>query len=301
MFRRLSGSKKKDESPKSSNSKTTTKQTAAAPAFVPVKKNNKGGFNNGDDDDIPPPPDDDDVPPPPPPSSSSTVTAKPLGKPSSSAANLPPKAPSPANRTPSPANQNNHTERPRSGTKPKFLDEDDGDTVDPVYVDMTVVPILLRSKFAYDEANKFGTAIKKLHDSDVKIFMTNAQHLCEKIKSSGIKTPTNWEKAIVDDAFWSQGGAKGNRKSFVYYAPETTTDRPKSDSKKVDSEPEKKPHNRNRASFSGGPQPVISNLDEGDANRYKVTSRRDKAESVSKDLADLVAELGALEAGSKKS
>lgn len=258
-----------------------------------------------DDDDVPPPPpedgeDDDFVPPPPPPPSS----------------NLPPKAP----RTPplvapsSPANgaqKHASSERQRAATKPNLGADDDESgggggsrgLVDSDYVEFTIVPVLLRGRFDYDEANKFGNSVKKMSEAEAKLMMANANSLCAAVQKSGVKLPNNWEKAIHDDMIWVKGGGgPGSRKSFVYYAPTPAQgERPRSNGSESSADPvaRTRAQTRQRASFSSGPQMIPASADEGDANRYKAPTRSVQSESISKDLADLVATLGQLEAGKK--
>lgn len=161
---------------------------------------------------------------------------------------------------------------------------------DPEFVEFTVVPILLRAKVAYEEANKYGESLKRMTEGEVKVVLTNATTLYEDIKKCGIRVPASFEKDVMDDMYW-RAGTQGNRKSFVYYRPSDTTEisgaRPKSDSSHDPLEKTKEA-SRQRASFSG---PALPTLDESDPNRYKVKSRTKQAESLSNDLADLVSSL----------
>jgi len=163
--------------------------------------------------------------------------------------------------------------------------------------------VLLRSRFDYEEANRFGKMLMKMSDAEVKLMMAQPQSLCQQIQKSGVKCPANWEKAIIEDMIWVKGGGPGARKSFVYYAPaqqQAPQERNASSNGSEDPMARTKAHNRNRASFVAQ-QPINgAALNEGDANRYKVASRAHASESISKDLADLVAELGQLEAGGKR-
>lgn len=180
--------------------------------------------------------------------------------------------------------------------------------VDSDYVEFVVVPVMLRARFAYDEANKVGDALKKMTESEVKVIMTNASTLCQYLSKAGVKLPGNWEKSIHDDMVWQKGGAPGNRKSFVYYAAAqpaspSSGERPGSNGGEsgADSRAEarSRAQTRQRMSFAATQLQMGVSEDEGDANRYKVQSRQHQSESISKDLADLVATLGQLEAGKK--
>lgn len=162
---------------------------------------------------------------------------------------------------------------------------------DPEFIEFTVVPILLRAKVAYEEANKYGESLKRMSDAELKIVLANASHLIDDVKKCGIKTPPAFEKDVTDDMYW-RAGTQGNRKSFVYYRPSDTPEadsgaRPKSDSS-ADPLERTREATRQRASFSG---PSLPTLDEADPNRYKVKTRTKAAESLSNDLADLVSSL----------
>ena len=165
-------------------------------------------------------------------------------------------------------------------------------SVDPDYIEFTVVPLLLRAKVAYEEANKYGDTLKRMTEAEVKTIMANAANLVDDVKKCHIKVPPSFEKDVYDDMFWKAG--PGNRKSFVYYrpsdAPLETPGRPKSDSSH-DPVEKTREASRQRASFSG---PALPALEETDPNRYKVRSRTKQAESLSNDLADLVQSLDAL-------
>jgi hypothetical protein len=169
---------------------------------------------------------------------------------------------------------------------------------DSEYIEFTIVPILLRAKVAYDEANKYGDSLKRMTEAEVKIIMANATNLIDDVKKCGIKAPPTFEKDIVDDMFW-KAGSVGNRKSFVYYKASDTQPaeggRPKSDSHSPVQQV--KEQSRQRASFSGPALPV---LEETDPNRYKVKSRTKAAESLSQDLADLVSSLDKISTGKKQ-
>jgi len=167
---------------------------------------------------------------------------------------------------------------------------------DPEFVEFTVVPILLRAKVVYDEANKYGDSLKRLTEGEVKAVLLNAGTLVDDVKKCGIKVPASFEKDVYDDMYWKAGA--GNRKSFVYYRASDTPEtqgRVKSDSSH---DPVEKVRDsaRQRASFSG---PTLPALDEADPNRYKVKGRTKQAESLSNDLADLVSSLDALKGKSK--
>ena len=167
----------------------------------------------------------------------------------------------------------------------------DKKSADPEYIEFTVVPLLLRAKVAYDEANRYGESLKILTDGEVKIIMANVVNFIDDVKKSGIKTLPTFEKDCHEDMFWKAG--PGNRKSFVYYRASDTPEsggRPKSDSSH-NPVAQTRESTRQRASFTGPPLPV---LEETDANRYKVKTRTKQAESLSNDLADLVSSLDKL-------
>jgi len=162
---------------------------------------------------------------------------------------------------------------------------------DPDFVEFTIVPILLRAKVVYDEANKYGDSLKRLTEGEVKAVVVNAASLVDDVKKCGIKVPPTFEKDVYDDMYWKAGA--GNRKSFVYYRASDTPEtqgRTKADSSH-DPVEKVRDSTRQRASFSG---PTLPALDESDPNRYKVKSRTKQAESLSNDLADLVSSLDAL-------
>lgn len=167
-------------------------------------------------------------------------------------------------------------------------------SADPEFIEFTVVPMLLRSKVSYDEANKYGETLKRLTEGEVKVVLTNANTLMDDIKKCGIKVPPTFEKDLHDDMYW-RAGTTGNRKSFVYYRPsDAPADpaRPRSDgSQSHDPLERTRESSRQRASFSSQALPT---LDESDPNRYKVKSRTKAAESLSHDLADLVSSIDAL-------
>jgi len=256
---------------------------------------------NGDDDIPPPPPDDDnDAPPPPPPpvvaaAKPAAAAAKPAAAASvkhrSASPPLPPSNNSPLGKKAA-ESLKDKSAVPSSpgGSSKKPADSD--------YVEFTVVPLLLRSGVSYDEANKYGEYLKTKTEADVMRIMSSAMLLQDDIEKKKIKIPASFEKTLLNDQFWVKGkNAAGNRKSFVYYSPvETPTSRPSSTDASASSPVAKlrAESTRSRASFSGGPIPVLS--EEGDASRYKAATRRDKAESVSKDLQDLVEELAKMDA-----
>jgi len=265
-----------------------------------------------DDGDIPPPPpDDDDAPPPPPlPVPLHLDKPAPAAKAKSASPPLPPASKTPPqSKTPPPGPKASPppaakvTGRPMSGSKDKGGSASPSSATkkspaDSEYIEFTVVPLLLRSGVSYDEANKYGDQIKGLSEGDVARIMSSAMLLQDDVEKRRIKVPASFETALLNDQFWVKGQKATNRKSFVYYAPVAgqPSDRPQSGSHESASPKPRPESSRSRQSFSGGPVHVPTG-EEGDASRYKAATRRDKAESVSKDLQDLVQTLSKLEEG----
>jgi hypothetical protein len=258
-----------------------------------------------EDDDVPPPPDDDDDAPPPPPPPPAAAAAKAAPAAAAARSKTPPLPP------PSTASPSKHKNSPLATTKKAPAPSKEpsppaspggGRKADADYIEFTVVPLLLRSGVSYDEANKYGELLKSRSEADVARIMSSSMLLLEDIEKKKVKIPGSFEKSLLNDQFWVKGKtAAGNRKSFVYYSPVAAdAARPASHdggSSSTDKSPLAKVRaesaTRQRASFSGGQVPIIA--EEGDASRYKAPTRRAQAESVSKDLQDLVQELSKLD------